>query len=325
VIRVSAGTAAALGLLDWKTEEFPTTAYLLWMGDQSSRGCLMNCAFCAQGRENSRDGDRLSRVIWPAYEEETLVKGLGRAKKAGLKRICLQGVRSEEGAASLAELIRRIQGVVSLPVSVSAWVGDCGEVDHLFRAGADRLGIALDVADPQVYARIKGGSLEKRYRFLREAAHRYPGRITTHLICGLGETEEQLLRQAQNILEEGIHVALFAFTPVRGTPLASWPPPELASYRRIQAALQLLRRDPGSWASLRFRGGRLISLGLDRERLREALDEGAAFQTSGCPGCNRPYYNERPGWVPYNYPRPLTSYEKEENLELLWQHLEEEP
>ncbi|MCW3977503.1 MAG: radical SAM protein, partial [Candidatus Bathyarchaeota archaeon] len=25
--------------------------------------------------------------------------------------------------------------------------------------------------------------------------------------------------------------------------------------------------------------------------------------TSGCPGCNRPYYNERPGGPLYNYPR----------------------
>jgi biotin synthase len=36
---------------------------------------------------------------------------------------------------------------------------------------------------------------------------------------------------------------------------------------------------------------------------------GEPFQTSGCPDCNRPYYNERPGGVMYNYPRPLVAAE----------------
>jgi biotin synthase len=36
------------------------------------------------------------------------------------------------------------------------------------------------------------------------------------------------------------------------------------------------------------------------------LADGDAFRTSGCPDCNRPFYNERPGGPMYNYARPLT-------------------
>ena len=36
---------------------------------------------------------------------------------------------------------------------------------------------------------------------------------------------------------------------------------------------------------------------------------GEPFQTSGCPNCNRPFYNEQPGGILYNYPRPLTAEE----------------
>jgi biotin synthase len=43
--------------------------------------------------------------------------------------------------------------------------------------------------------------------------------------------------------------------------------------------------------------------------LNDILQDGAAFQTSGCQGCNRPYYNERPGGVMYNYARPLSPEE----------------
>jgi biotin synthase len=35
------------------------------------------------------------------------------------------------------------------------------------------------------------------------------------------------------------------------------------------------------------------------------LADGNAFRTSGCPDCNRPFYNERPGGTMYNYAQPL--------------------
>jgi biotin synthase-related radical SAM superfamily protein len=49
--------------------------------------------------------------------------------------------------------------------------------------------------------------------------------------------------------------------------------------------------------------GRLIGLGA----LLPA--SGEPFQTSGCPDCNRPFYNEQPSGPLYNYPRPLTASE----------------
>ena len=43
------------------------------------------------------------------------------------------------------------------------------------------------------------------------------------------------------------------------------------------------------------------------ETLRALIADGRPFQTPGCPGCNRPYYNERPGGPMYNYPHPLSA------------------
>jgi lipoate-protein ligase A len=50
-------------------------------------------------------------------------------------------------------------------------------------------------------------------------------------------------------------------------------------------------------------------------RLHEILADGVAFQTSGCPDCNRPFYNERPGGIIYNYPKPLTAQQIEAAIE----------
>jgi biotin synthase len=52
-----------------------------------------------------------------------------------------------------------------------------------------------------------------------------------------------------------------------------------------------------------------ISLDIEEDMLREALSSGVAFQVTGCKGCNRPFYNERPRGLMYNYPRCLTEEE----------------
>ncbi len=155
----------------------------------------------------------------------------------------------------------------------------------------------------------------RRLDLLRRAARLFPGRIGTHLIAGLGETEQEMALALQDLLDRGVMVGLFAFTPVAGTLWEDRPPPSLASYRRIQAARYVMARGACRADGFSFSTtGQILSYGLHRERLRELLAGGRAFQTAGCPGCNRPYYNERPGKVMYNYPRPVHPAEVEAAL-----------
>jgi biotin synthase-related radical SAM superfamily protein len=112
----------------------------------------------------------------------------------------------------------------------------------------------------------------------------------------------------QRVHDLGVIVGLFAFTPVRGTVMQDQPPPPLDTYRRMQVARHLISHDLATLGDFSFSAeGRLISLG--RPDLSRLLADGVAFQTSGCPDCNRPFYNERPGGPLYNYPRPLTPAE----------------
>ena len=45
--------------------------------------------------------------------------------------------------------------------------------------------------------------------------------------------------------------------------------------------------------------------------LNGEIDGGLPFQTSGCPDCNRPFYNEKPSGPIYNYPKKLSQEEIE--------------
>ncbi len=315
MIRLSEGTAAAMKLNRMSQETSPSTAYFL-VGER----CLGGCAFCPQGSAGLR-GERasLGRVGWPAYPREEVEKQLAGPAGSIFQRICLQGTRDKEGPARLIATLSRMRGLNALPISISAWIESREEAGQLFAAGAERLSIALDAVNPLAYARLKGGSLEQRKKLLLECAHSWPGRMTAHIICGLGESDEELLGTAAELVEAGVRVALFAFTPLKKTQLSSRPPPRLGRYRRIQAACYLLQKGHVAYDSFRFQHGELCCLGLPENSLRELLHGGDAFRTSGCPGCNRPYYNERPGGAMYNCPRPLGPGEQEQALEQLLQ------
>ncbi|MDW7673614.1 MAG: radical SAM protein [Bacillota bacterium] len=313
MIKVSVGTADVLGLKRLKTDAPPTTAYLL-SGDK----CLHDCAFCPQARNSSGRADMLSRIIWPEYQMCGVAKSIGEAyEKKTLKRTCLQVVNNRESLAKAIELMNDIKQEAEIPVCVSCNLTDPKEAVELVAKGADRIGLSLDAACERIYREAKGDSWSKRLRLIEEAANMLPGKISTHLIVGLGETEEEMADMMAYMVSLGVTVGLFAFTPVKGTRYQDRKPPHLGQYRRMQTALFLLEHKHVDRDQLKFNEGRLTSFGLSDGELGRLLNDGKAFETSGCPDCNRPYYNEKPGGAMYNYPRALTENEVAEALALL--------
>ena len=312
-IKVSLGSANALGLVNKRVDAEVSTAHLM-IGE----GCRHGCAFCAQGRRSSSRADRLSRITWPSFSIDDVMERLMEAYDHGaIQRACLQVVNGggyERVIERFFYLLNRSD--CSIPVSVNCVVQTLNDADKLFALGAERVGLALDAANPEVFAMHKGsspGDWVGRLELLRDLGAVYPGRISTHLIVGLGETEQDVADVVQVMTDAGVTVGLFAFTPVRGTPMENNPAPPMDVYRRVQLATYLISRGKISVEDIEFEDGRIASisagiLGPDVTR------QGKPFETSGCEDCNRPYYNERPGQVPYNYPRPLRASEVKEAL-----------
>jgi len=309
VIRVSAGTADVLRLKQSKVDVAPTTGYLM-CGEKCSR----SCAFCAQGLTSTSRADALSRVTWPEFDVETTVTRLAAAYEEGsLKRACIQVVLDKDHVDHTTDLIKAIRCRSSIPLCVSV-NGSMEAVHTALAAGADRVSLPLDAASERVFTEVKGPGWARAVALLESAVECYPGRVGTHIIAGLGETDEELLRLVQKLNDKDALVALFSFTPVRGTKMADNLPPPIERYRAIQAARHMIVHGAASAERMEFCEGRLASFGLAAACVRELLSTGEAFETSGCPDCNRPYYNERPGGVMYNYPRRLTTSEAEEAL-----------
>jgi biotin synthase len=124
---------------------------------------------------------------------------------------------------------------------------------------------------------------------------------------GLGENEKQLSEIMQWCIDMGICPSLFAFTPIPGTVLENRSQPKLTTYRRAQLARYFIVNGKTRVENMQFDSeGGILDYGVSRSMLEQALESGSPFQTSGCPACNRPYYNEKPSGPIYNYPRSLS-------------------
>ncbi|MGI6208693.1 MAG: radical SAM protein [Anaerolineae bacterium] len=295
-----------LGLCRAPMAVAPTTAYLMVGGR-----CGRDCAFCAQARTSGAGADMLSRVSWPPFPDRQVIEAL-QAQAGRFQRVCIQSTAGPGSFDRLLALVEQLRVQISLPVDASVLPPSPQAADALIEAGVDHIGFGVDAATMSVFRAVKGPGWEQYRGLIEHVAERHPGRAAVHLIAGLGESERELIQAIQAYADAGVTVGLFAFCPVAGTRMAGHPQPALASYRRVQVAARLIA---GGWA-------RAHDLGFDDQGTLAQLPDGVlchlldgkAFETSGCPGCNRPYYNERPGGAMYNYPRPLTESEAREAL-----------
>jgi biotin synthase-related radical SAM superfamily protein len=318
-IRVSLGTAIVLGLLDGKLDAAPTTAYLM---TYTAGKCTANCGFCPQARDSKSSSQLLSRVTWPTYPTPDALAALAKSvKQEKTKRVCIQALNYPEVFAHIEALVKNIKEASSVPVSVSCQPQNRENIERLKAAGVDRLGIALDAATEPVFNRVKGScySWGNQFRLLSEALRVFgKGNVSTHVIVGLGETEKEAAEIIQKCVDMGVSPALFAFTPVRGTALEGNSPPKLESYRRVQLARYLIVNGRVKTEKMSFNTKcEITDFGLTRAALEQTVASGIPFLTSGCPDCNRPYYNEKPSGPICNYPKPPTKEEiKRINKEL---------
>ncbi|RLE49236.1 MAG: radical SAM protein [Candidatus Methanomethylicota archaeon] len=310
-IRVSYGTAVKLKLMKGLLQAEPTTAYLLLNNDAR---CDANCAFCPQARSSLTDISYLSRISWPSFKLKDVVDAL---KRACFARICIQLVNRKDVLRESFNVIKKLrESCGNIAISVSS--PPIGEEYYLAwrELGVDMVGVSLDAANQKIFDKVKGFAVKGPYtwegcwRALNETLEVFgKGKVSVHLIVGLGESEYDVCSVIQKVVDLGAVPSLFAFTPVKGTALEHMQRPHLDSYRRIQIARHLIAKRVVRVEDLIFNDeGRLIEIPL-KDWWKALNSNDGVFTTCGCPGCNRPFYNEEPKGPIYNYPYLLSDEE----------------
>jgi biotin synthase len=186
------------------------------------------------------------------------------------------------------------------------------ERDDLVRLrdmGAEIFTVALDAVTPEIFDRTRGRGVDSPHKFdkywqaIEWAAEVFgPEKFGAHLICGMGESEREILEVAQAIRDLGGHNHMFAFYPERGSMMEDWPPVDRGQWRRVQLARHIIDYGGGHASRMRFDAeGRVIDYGLPQSEVEALIASGKPFRTSGCPGkeddvsaCNRPYGDSTP-------------------------------
>ncbi len=302
-VRVSYGTAISLKLKSAAQNVAPTTAYLLW-----DSGCHGRCSFCPRQGENVAE-NRLSRVTWPEQNWDDVCRRLA-AGEGEFRRICLQTGWNE---AARTELLERVKELLALkrPLCVTLHPAQVDTAEQLIQMGVECVGIGVDAASARTYRVHKQREWESDLPMIEKLMESHAGSVSIHLIFGLGDTEREFAQTVDWVYARRGKVGMFALTPVRGARQALCAP-DLGAWRRMQIFRYLRSCRLLTFSSCRFAEERLVGLPFTDAELRSLLRSGDAFRTAGCPDCNRPYYNERPGGILYNFPRPLTEQEAEQ-------------
>ena len=327
-VQMSQAAAITLGLVPGRLYRCACTRCLNLLLTYPE-GCRANCAYCGLARHREADrnyADRnFIRVDWPAAPLQQIIETVAAQGDATpFHRMCISMIThpssDQDAKTVLARWMHKIPreripvSILSNPTTLSR-----ADVADFHDLGADIFTVALDAANPDVFARTRGKGVDsphtwdKYWEVFGHAADVFgPGRIGMHLLVGLGETDRELLSVCRRLSEMGGHSHLFCFYPEAGSLMDHIPAPPRSRWRRIQLARYLIEYRGHPFSRLSFNAqGDLIDFGLAEAELHSVVATGIAFRTSGCPGkerddvsaCDRPYGDSPPSNIA-SYPYP---------------------
>jgi biotin synthase len=270
-------------------------------------------------REDSYERKSFIRVEWPTYPLEVVVERLKNGYASHIERVCLSMITHKRAVEDTLRITKILSTSLQLPISllINPTLLKDGDLLKLREAGAERIGVAIDCATQEIFEAHRGRGVNGPHRWKRywevlgEVVQVFgEGKMGAHLIVGLGESEEEMVRCIQRVKELGGRTHLFSFYPERGSLLEGRSPANPSQFRRIQLARYLIDHNLVSVSSIKFEGGRISDFGLPEEELQNIINSGRPFQTSGCPGrsmdgaCNRPFGDGPPSDI-RSYPFPL--------------------
>lgn len=196
-----------------------------------------SCQFCAI-EESLRAGKTIAH------------KSPGQLAQVARAAVQLDGVKQmimttgtpkglDRGAQVLVESARAVRAVVDIPIQAQC---EPPEDDIWFsrlkEAGVDALGMHLEAVSERVRKQIMPGKASvpiSRYMSAFKAAVAVfgPGNVSTYILAGLGDTEEEILAMSLELIELGVYPFVVPFVPVAGTPLADHPMPKADMLDRL--------------------------------------------------------------------------------------------
>lgn len=318
-VQMSTAAALTLGIMDGRMHRTSCTRCLNLLLTYPE-GCRANCAYCGLARHREADRDyadrNFIRVDWPAVPLAQAIDIVAKDGAASaFHRMCISMIthpRSDEDTRTVLKAWTDRIDPATIPVSIlsNPTTMTRADVAQLKDLGADIFTVALDAATPEIFERTRGKGVQsphswaKYWEILSDARDIFgPQKFGAHIIVGMGETEHDVLRLVQKLVDQGGHSHLFCFFPEKGSLMDHLPATPRDQWRRVQLARYLIDYRGGRVENMKFDdAGRVVDYGIAQSELDAIVGEGIAFRTSGCPGkfrddvsaCDRPYGDSPP-------------------------------
>ena len=292
-------------------------------------GCAANCAYCglAKKRPGTYGEKSFIHVEWPLYSMEEIIDAINGAP-GYVKRTCISMITNGKCRSHTLTMTEQLTRETTLPVSIltSPTILDGRFLEDAKGCGADKIGVALDLATPALFDRYRGKGVsgphrwETYWRFMEDSLSVFGARnVGAHLMVGMGETEKEMVTLMNRLYLLGVDNHLFSFFAEEQSSLGNRPQPPWPTYLRIQLARYLIETEISGPDRMAFgEKGRITEFGVDPERLENIIRSGIPFMTTGCVdekgqvACNRPFGNCLPDVQQWNY--PYEPNEEETNL-----------
>ena len=125
-------------------------------------GCVARCAYCGLNgkREGAYREKSFIRVTWPTYPVDDIIDHI-RERRDRVKRICISMVTRKRAVAHTAGICARLRESFDIPVSVliAPTVVDHDDLVSFREAGADKVGVAVDLATEELFDRFRGNGV----------------------------------------------------------------------------------------------------------------------------------------------------------------------
>jgi len=282
-------------------------------------GCSANCAYCglAKKRPGTYQDKSFINVDWPLFPMEEIIHAINHAPSY-VQRTCISMITNGKCRDHTLEMTRRLKTETSLPISILISPTILNEQDLIAMKenGADMIGVAIDLATPELFEKYRGKGVSGPHKWGKywdtlESALKifgYPN-VGAHIMVGMGETEKELVSMMDRLWQMGAMTHLFSFFAEEASALGNMPQPPWPTYLRIQLSRYLIEEGLVKINDIGFDPeGRIIDFGLDAGKIKEIIDLGVPFMTTGCLGpdgqvaCNRPFGNCLPDVRQWNYP-----------------------
>lgn len=316
-VQLSTAAAITLGLMPGQMFRTSCT-HCLNLLLTYPEGCRANCSYCGLARhreENKNYAQRnFIRVNWPTVTLDEIIAAVKRGDDKGqFQRMCISMITHPKSDNDSFVVLQKWQEQLPhIPVSIlsNPTTLNYDDLVRFKQLGADIFTVALDATTPEIFEQTRGRSVDSPHRWdvywrsLEWASEIFgPERFGAHLICGMGETEQEFLQVCQRVKDMGGHNHLFAFYPEQGSLMEDWPAVPQSQWRRVQLGRYLIDYRDMRIENMRFNdAGQVVDFGITETMMDTILNGGTAFRTSGCPGnqsedisaCNRPYGDSPP-------------------------------